>query len=86
VYDDGPSVSESDPDYPQTEVISLPSDTVPVRAGEELNVGALAEYLRGKLEGVEGGITVGQFPGGHSNLTYLLRGHRNELGRWRAGL
>lgn len=51
----------------------MPCDTVPVRTGEELNVGALAEYLRGKLEGVEGGITVEQFPGGHSNLTYLLR-------------
>ncbi len=29
--------------------------------------------MRGKIEGVEHGITVEQFPGGHSNLTYLLK-------------
>lgn len=48
-------------------------DTAPVRPGEELNIAALAECLRGKIEGVERGITVEQFPSGHSNLTYLLR-------------
>lgn len=41
-------------------------DTAPVRAGEELNRAALAEYLKG-------GVEVEQFPGGHSNLTYLVR-------------
>ena len=51
----------------------MTSDTAPVRAGEELNLGSLAGYLRGKIKGVEDGITVEQFPGGHSNLTYLLR-------------
>jgi aminoglycoside phosphotransferase (APT) family kinase protein len=55
----------------------LPCDTVPVRAGEELNVRSLTEYLRGKIEGVEAGVTVEQFPGGHSNLTYLLRTKEN---------
>jgi aminoglycoside phosphotransferase (APT) family kinase protein len=49
------------------------SDTSAVRVAEELPVGALAEYLRGKIEGAESGITVEQFPEGHSNLTYLLR-------------
>jgi aminoglycoside phosphotransferase (APT) family kinase protein len=49
------------------------SDTAPLRPGEELNLAALAECLRGKIEGVERGITVEQFPCGHSNLTYLLR-------------
>ena len=48
-------------------------DTAPVRSGEELNVAALCEYLRGKIEDVERGITVEQFPSGHSNLTYLVR-------------
>jgi len=51
----------------------LTCDTAPVRIGEELNVDSLTEYLRGKIESVENGITVQQFPSGHSNLTYLLR-------------
>src|SRR5271166_6663178 len=49
------------------------TDTAGVRAGEDLDAGALAEYLRGKLDSVSEKIEVEQFPGGHSNLTYLLR-------------
>lgn len=51
----------------------MSTDTAAVRRGEELDVGALAEHLRGKIDGVERGISVEQFPGGHSNLTYLLK-------------
>jgi len=51
----------------------VPPDTSAVRRGEGLDVSALADYLRGKIEGVERGISVEQFPGGHSNLTYLLK-------------
>jgi aminoglycoside phosphotransferase (APT) family kinase protein len=47
-------------------------DTAAVRAGEELNQQALHAYLEGKLDGVEN-LIIEQFPGGHSNLTYLLR-------------
>jgi len=47
-------------------------DTAAVRAGEELNREALSGYLRGKIEGAEN-LTIEQFPGGHSNLTYLVR-------------
>lgn len=50
----------------------MPTDTAAVRTGEELNLTALADHLRGKIEGVDQGINVQQFPGGHSNLTYLL--------------
>lgn len=53
-------------------------DTAPVRPGEEIDAAALAKYLRGKLEGVEQGLTIEQFPGGHSNLTYLLLAGRCE--------
>jgi aminoglycoside phosphotransferase (APT) family kinase protein len=53
--------------------IPVHSDTAAVRRGEELNVAALTDYLQGKLQGAERGITVEQFPSGHSNLTYLLR-------------
>ena len=48
------------------------SDTAAVRHGEELNLSALEQYLAGKIPGVENGIRVEQFPGGHSNLTYDL--------------
>jgi aminoglycoside phosphotransferase (APT) family kinase protein len=54
------------------------SDFAPVREGEQIDADALAAYLRGKLEGVEAGLTVRQFPGGHSNLTYLLEAGGRE--------
>ncbi len=55
------------------------NDTRPVRAGEELDRGKLVAWLRHRLPGCgiagldasrEPALT--QFPGGHSNLTYLL--------------
>src|SRR5580692_4312178 len=52
--------------------MSTPSDFAPVREGEQIDAQALAAYLEGKLPGVQAGLTVRQFPGGHSNLTYLL--------------
>lgn len=52
-------------------------DTAAVRAGEELNREALTAYLRGKIEGAEN-LVIEQFPGGHSNLTYLLRTPHRE--------
>src|ERR1700694_5918335 len=48
------------------------ADTAAVRAGEELDKEVLASYLGGKLESAEH-LAIEQFPGGHSNLTYLLR-------------
>jgi hypothetical protein len=48
-------------------------DTTPVRAGEELNLASLADWLRGRIAGVDRGIAVDQFPSEHSTLTYLLR-------------
>lgn len=47
--------------------------TKPVRAGEELNIPALEAYLLANLPGTSGPLTVEQFPGGASNLTYLIR-------------
>ena len=44
----------------------------PVRAGEELDLVKLSAFLDREL-GVLGAIAVEQFPGGHSNLTYLVR-------------
>ncbi len=50
-----------------------------VRPGEEIDAAALAVWLKSRLPGIEGPIAVEQFPGGHSNLTYLLRFGDDEL-------
>jgi len=42
-----------------------------VRAGEELDAAALTGWLDREL-GAQGAVRVEQFPGGHSNLTYLV--------------
>src|ERR1700720_3671943 len=62
------------------------SDTKPVRASEQLDWGALANYVGEKLTAILGprfdaaaSMTVEQFPGGHSNLTYLLRFGNQEF-------
>src|SRR6266481_1137089 len=65
------------------------SDTNPVRASEQLDWDALAGYARERLAAELGDrfdatatMTVEQFPGGHSNLTYLLRfGHQEFVMR-----
>jgi aminoglycoside phosphotransferase (APT) family kinase protein len=65
------------------------SDTNPVRTSEQLDWDALAAYAREKLAAELGNrfdstapMTVEQFPGGHSNLTYLLRfGHQEFVMR-----
>lgn len=65
------------------------SDTNPVRTSEQLDWDALAGYAREKLAAELGDrfdstapMTVEQFPGGHSNLTYLLRfGHQEFVMR-----
>ena len=48
-------------------------DTAAVRPGEELNLGALRAHLETHLPGAQGELELAQFPGGHSNLTYLLK-------------
>lgn len=52
--------------------MSVLDATRPVRAGEELDAAALSAYLEAEL-GPGGDLGVEQFPGGHSNLTYLVR-------------
>ena len=47
-------------------------ELIPIRADEGLDVERLAAYLRGRLPGAEGALTLGQFGGGHANLSYLL--------------
>ncbi len=45
----------------------------PLRPGEPLDVGALDSYLKAHVPLLRGDLEVRQFPGGASNLTYLLR-------------
>jgi aminoglycoside phosphotransferase (APT) family kinase protein len=60
--------------------MTLASDAAPVRPGEELNWDTLSRFLREHLPATLDGetldadapFTVAQFPGGHSNLTYLV--------------
>ncbi|HWM89653.1 MAG TPA: phosphotransferase family protein [Thermoanaerobaculia bacterium] len=54
--------------------------TRPVRPGEELDAGPLEAWLRERLPDLPPGPPeIEQFPGGHSNLTYLLRFGGREL-------
>jgi aminoglycoside phosphotransferase (APT) family kinase protein len=50
-----------------------PPELIEVREGEQLDASALADFLRGRLEGTDRPLTIRQFGGGHANLTYLLR-------------
>src|SRR5689334_863660 len=61
-------------------------DTAPIREGEELDLDSLEKYLRDHLpdlinrDTLDGArIRVEQFPGGHSNLTYLVCFGEQEL-------
>ncbi len=50
-----------------------------VRAGEELDESKVESYLCDRIPGLEGPMQVLQFPGGHANLTYLVRFGDREL-------
>ncbi|MFN2491355.1 MAG: phosphotransferase family protein [Pyrinomonadaceae bacterium] len=60
-------------------------DSVAVRRGEDLDVAALDRYLRDRLStgtdavAPNSKLEVEQFPGGHSNLTYLVRYGTDEF-------
>ena len=67
---------------PPSTVTSL-KDSVALRAGEELNLPALDSYLRQHLPtdsfDSSAALELEQFPGGHSNLTYLVRYGNHEF-------
>ena len=49
------------------------AELIPERPDERLKTTRLEPYLRARLAGVEGPLSVAQFHGGKANLTYLLR-------------
>lgn len=55
------------------------SETRPVRPGEELDAAPLEVWLRERLDLPPEPLEIEQFPGGHSNLTYLLRFGQREM-------
>jgi aminoglycoside phosphotransferase (APT) family kinase protein len=55
-------------------------DTRPLRPGEEIDTAALGAWLAARLPELgEAAVEIEQFPGGHSNLTYLLKIGDREL-------
>ena len=43
-----------------------------IRPGEEIDSAAVEIFLRDSIPGLQGQMTIQQFPSGHSNLTYLI--------------
>lgn len=59
--------------------MSVTNDSMAVRAGEELDLEGLTAYLRDKFAlARQAKLEIEQFPGGHSNLTYLIRCENQE--------
>lgn len=56
-----------------------PPEVAPVREGEDLDWTAAEGWIRERMPDLEGRFEVLQFPGGHANLTYLLRFGDREL-------
>ena len=59
--------------------MALTDQSTPIRAGEELDVGIIDAYLKAHIAGLSGTPIISQFPGGASNLTYLLQYPEREL-------
>lgn len=56
-----------------------PDEAGVVRSGEELDAARVREFICRSLPGVSGEIAVRQFPGGFSNLTYLVSVGDNDF-------
>ncbi len=54
-------------------------EVAPIRAGEEFEEPKVEAWLKEQVPGLAGKMQVLQFPGGHANLTYLVRFGEREL-------
>jgi aminoglycoside phosphotransferase (APT) family kinase protein len=54
-------------------------EPVDVRKGEELDLSKVTEFLKDSIPGLQGDISVKQFPSGFSNLTYLVKSGNREM-------
>lgn len=59
--------------------MTLTDESTQVRSGEELDLAAIDRYLKAHIDGLTGAPAVSQFPGGASNLTYLVKYADREL-------
>ncbi len=50
-----------------------------IRDGEELDIKTVEAFLKENISGLSGKLDILQFPGGYSNLTYLLSVGEREL-------
>jgi aminoglycoside phosphotransferase (APT) family kinase protein len=55
------------------------ADVAPIRPGEEFDRAKVEAYLRERIPGLVGPMEALQFPGGHANLTYLVRFGEREI-------
>lgn len=58
--------------------MSLEDQSISIREGEEFDTAAVESYIRSNISDLPQGMRVRQFPGGASNLTYLLSFGKNE--------
>lgn len=56
-----------------------PPEVAPIRPGEEFDLARVEAHLRAHIPGLEGPMQALQFPGGHANLTYLVRFGEREI-------
>ena len=54
-------------------------EPVDIRSGEELDLVKVGGYLKDTIPGLEGELSVKQFPSGFSNLTYLVKAGNREM-------
>lgn len=59
--------------------MALTDQSTDIRAGEELDVAVIDPYLKVHIAQLHGTPTISQFPGGASNLTYLIQYANREL-------
>jgi aminoglycoside phosphotransferase (APT) family kinase protein len=59
--------------------MALTDQSTRIRDGEELDAGIIDAYLKAHIPGLIGTPQISQFPGGASNLTYLLQYPEHEL-------
>ncbi len=59
--------------------MDLLDKAVDIRQGETLDTNRLETFLKDSIPGLEGSLTLRQFPSGHSNLTYLATVGNKEM-------
>jgi aminoglycoside phosphotransferase (APT) family kinase protein len=59
--------------------MALTDQSTKIRSGEELNAGLIDPYLKDHIPGLVGSPEISQFPGGASNLTYLIKYPQQEF-------